>query len=216
MTAIWKWRGSMLAAALVSLLVGRASAQELLDRVMAIVEGDIITQSDVRTAIEFGFVDRPQNGDPYTGPLAQLVDRGLILAEVDRYAPPEPSAAALDGGLAAIRARFGSPAAFSEALARTGASEERLRALVRDSLRRDAYLNQRFSAPVQPTEEELGVYFREHQGEFARAGRPLTFEDARPQVFDRVMEEHRRLVVADWVAGLRRRAELSQVYRAVK
>ena len=69
-----------------------------------------------------------------------------MLAEVDRYAPPEPTAAAVDGELQRVRARFASQAEVDAALARSGIDEKNLRETLRQDLRTRAYLDQRFTA----------------------------------------------------------------------
>ena len=68
-----------------------------------------------------------------------------MLAEVDRYAPPEPAAAEIDRRVADIRARAGTE--FERVLLLGGIGLEQLRREVRDDLRIDAYLQQRFGAP---------------------------------------------------------------------
>ena len=148
---------------------GRAEADELVDRVMAVAGGEVIMLSDVVAARDFGLVSGDASADPVRGVLAQLIDRALILAEVDRYAPPEPSADAIRDEVGAIRRRFPASEAFDGALARTGLDEKGLTELVRQTLRIRGYLDQRFSA-----------------------GAP----------------DRRDALVADWVAGLRRRAEI--------
>ena len=122
-----------------------AGAQEVLDRVLAVVAGEMITLTDVTAALDFGLVDMPPDGDPIRDILPRLIDRELILAEVDRYAPPEPPPAALDAQMRARRARFASEPSFQAALARSGINEGRLRETLRQDLRIEAYLNQRFS-----------------------------------------------------------------------
>ena len=64
--------------------------EEVLDRMLAVVAGDLIMLSDVRAAVEFGLVPRPSGPDVTRAVLTQLIDRSLMLAEVERYAPPEP------------------------------------------------------------------------------------------------------------------------------
>jgi hypothetical protein len=121
------------------------SAQQVLDRVLAIVGGNMITLTDVTAARDFGLVDVPEGADPVREILPRLIDRELILAEVDRYAPPEPPPDALDREVLARRGRFGSEAAFQAALARSGINEGRLRETLRQDLRIRAYLDQRFA-----------------------------------------------------------------------
>ncbi len=177
-----RWRGVPHALALVHLCVlalvhmlsASAAGAEVIDRVLAVVNGDVITLSDATAARELGLVPAGSAADPIRGVLSRLIDRALQLDEVDRYAPPEPSADAVDREVQAVRARFPSPAAFDAALGRSGLDLERLRQTLLDNLRIRSYLDQRFVAS----------------------------EDRRPQL------------VEDWLVGLRRRAEIVDLYAA--
>jgi hypothetical protein len=151
----------------------RASG-EVIDRVLAVVAGNLITLSDVKAADDLGLVKPGDSGDRLRDVLSQLIDRELQLAEVDRYAPPEPSAAEVEREVQIVRARFVSPAAFDAVLARGGIDLAHLRETLRENLRIAAYLDQRFSAG-----------------------------DAR-----------RQPAVDDWMAGLRRRADIIDLYLA--
>ncbi len=150
--------------------------------------------------------------DPVRDTLSRLIDRAIILAEVERYAPPEPDADAVDRELQAVRSGFASPQAFDQALARVGVNEKHLRETLRQNLRIRAYLDQRFTVAA-PTDEEVGRYYREHQQEFSRNGAIVPFDQARQNVVQAVRTERRRMLVDDWVAGLRRRAEIVDMYR---
>jgi hypothetical protein len=123
-----------------------AGAQELLDRTLALVGGQPITLSDVRAALALGLITSDQTGDPIPAATTRLVDRQLILREVQRYAPAAPAESAIDARLAEIRAGIGDAAAVKSLLDRHGFSEERMRAWVRDDLRSQAYLLQRFAS----------------------------------------------------------------------
>lgn len=135
-----------LASALV--LVGAASrpvaAAELLDRVLAVVANQIITLTDVTAARELGLETAGNAADPVRAILTRLIDRELVLDEVERYAPPEPAPEAIERAVAAVRARFTSGEAFEAALARSGLDEQFVRNAVRENLRIDAYETQRF------------------------------------------------------------------------
>jgi hypothetical protein len=103
--------------------------------------------------------------------------------------PPEPTAAAIDARIARMRARFGSPAGFSRVLAARGVEETVLRIYAADDLRLASYLDERFSAASQPTDEEV-----------RQAG-----EAARPKL----VAERRQTLVGAWIADLRRRADVT-------
>jgi hypothetical protein len=194
------------AAVVMGLLLSNAPRAEVLDRVLALVSGELILLSDVRAAREFGFVS-VEGPDADGRALARLIDRALILAEVERFAPPEPDAPSVDKGVDAARQRFSSPDAFAAALARVGIEERHLREHVRQDLRMAAYLDQRFTT-VPPTEEEAGRYYRENPSLYTRNGVLIPFETARPEIVQALTAQNRRAVVDEWVAGLRRRADV--------
>ena len=123
-------------------------SQDLLDRTLALVGGQAITLSDVRAAIELGLVEEAT--DNVADMTNRLVDRELILREVQRYSPPAPSDSAVDARVNAIVKRFASPIAFMKVLETHGFTETRLRAWVRDDLRTEGYLAQRFASAGTP------------------------------------------------------------------
>jgi len=158
----------------VTLLAAMAhgASAETIDRVLAVVAGEVITLTDVAAARDLGLVGASGAVDPVRAVLSTLVDRELILAEVERYVPAEPSAEAVDRELAAVRARFATQAEFDAVLARSGADEKHVREALRQNLRIRAYEDQRFAAA-----------------------------DAR-----------RQSLIDEWVAGLRRRGDVIDLY----
>ncbi len=196
------------------LFVGVAAVRaEIIDRVLAVVDGAVITLSDVTAASELGLVPEDVADDRIGAVLARLISRQLILTEVDRYTPSEPTEQAISQEVETVRARFPSEEAYASALTRSGLDDKRLRLLLRDSLRIRAYLEQRF--PVPPAgEEELRRYYNEHLQEFAQAGQPAPFENVRTRIEQAVVSARREVLVDDWVNGLRRRADINNVYLA--
>ena len=188
-----------------------AAADEVIDRVLAVAAGNLIMMSDVRAARDFGFVSANAAPDPVREILSRLIDRALVLAEVDRYAPPEPSAEAVDRALAAVRQRFLTPQAYQAMLARDGVAEKHLRESLREGLRIQAYLDQRFTV-APPTEDDLGQYYRDHPEAFRQNGALVAFDQARVEVRQAVVTDRRRALVDDWMAGLRRRADIVDLY----
>jgi len=183
-----------------------AHADEVIERVLAVVGGEMITLTDVTAARDLGLIAPGTAPDPIRVILSRLIDRELILAEVDRYAPPEPGADTVRGRLAGDRA-------FHDALTRSGIDERHLRETLRQDLRIQAYLDQRFVVPPW-TEEELGRYYRDHLQTFARGGEVPPFELARAQVVRAATADRRQQRVDEWVAGLRRRGEILDLYLA--
>lgn len=180
---------------------------EIIDRILAVVGGVVITQSDVTAASKLGLVAVEGAGELTSAVLSRLVDRQLILAEVDRYAPPEPTTDAVDRERQRTRARFESAEAYDAALARSGIDEKHLRQTLRDDLRIRGYLEQRFIVPT-PTEEELSRYYRERIATFTRNGETAPLEAVRAEVGRMLTEGRRQSLIDGWVGGLRRRAPI--------
>ena len=164
----------MAAAFLTAWVAGGVVRAETLDRVMAVVAGQIITLTDVVAARDLGLATPGDAADPNRAVLSKLIDRELILAEVERYAPPEPTADAVDDEIAVVRTRFASQAELDAALARSGIDERHLRETLRQDLRIRAYLGQRFSSA----------------------------------------DDRRQALIDEWLVGLRRRADVIDLYIA--
>ena len=158
----------------VVLVLGVVGRAEVVDRVLAVVSGDLITLSDVTAARDLGLVAPGAAADPIRAVLAQLIDRELQLAEVERYAPMEPTADEVDREVQIVRARFPAQQALDAALARSGIDLQHLRETLRENLRIRAYLEQRFATA----------------------------------------DERRQQRISDWMAGLRRRADILDLYLA--
>jgi hypothetical protein len=180
--------------------------QELIERTLAIVGGQPITLSDARAALALGLIEPEKAADPIPGIALKLVDRELILREVQRYAAAPPSESAVDARLAAIAKRFADAAAMNRVLDASGLSAARLRAWVRDDLRAEAYLTQRFASASTPTDAEIARYYAQTKATFDRE--QLTFAQATPRIREQLVVLRRGELIADWVSDLRRRTEV--------
>jgi len=196
-------------ALLVVLAVFTAGASavraEIVDRVLAVVGPRVITLSDARAAVTFGLVEPPAGADAVAEGVAYLVNRQLMLSEVDRYGVPPPGPDAVSSRVARVKERFPGPGQLARAMEATAMTETRLRDLMSDTLRIESYLDQRFNAQAQPTADEVERYYRDHASEFTRDGKPRLFEEVREQVQARVVDDRRTALIADWLDRLRRR-----------
>lgn len=210
-------RASLLVTLVVAWLGVSTHAQgpEVIDRVLAVVAGQVVTLSDVRAVLEFKLVVPGKGGDPVAEALDYLVNRELMLSEVERYSAPSPDAAAVRTRMASVRAAFPTEAAYRQALARTALTDARLADLVGDNIRIESYLDQRFSAAAQPTTEEVQRYYLDHRAEFTRAGRVLPLEEVQKEAFAKVTSERRNFLITEWLDRLRRRSIVSNLYAPV-
>jgi hypothetical protein len=204
---------AILAALCLAMACGPLRAGEVIDRIMAVVLQQPILLSDVNAALSLKLIEVPPGtGDPVALVLDRLIERTLILGEVDRYQPPEPATPEIDSRLKQIEERVGSPEALNHLMAATGMTPERLRQYVRDDLRLTTYLNQRFGTSSQPSDAELQAYYREHAAEFTTNGQLQPFDAVAPAIRERLTQARRATMVSDWTASLRRRADVTVLY----
>ena len=137
-------RASAVRVAVVAITVGclasvveAGAQQQLLDRVVARIGSTALTQTDVEAAVAFGIVD-PKAGDP----VKQMIDRKLMLAEVNRFPPPEPDMRVVQDLMVKMKGAAGGD--VNSVMRRTGVDDKRLSELARETLRLQSYIQQRF------------------------------------------------------------------------
>lgn len=211
-TRVAEYGKKRLVAAILLTCAASVSTQQLLDRVLARVDGQAITLSDARAAIGLGFVKGPPGDDPIAAAMEQLIERLLVLAEVARFPPPEPDAAAVARQKSLLtRSALGTD--LESLMKSTGLDDERITELARDNLRIEAYLNQRFGGTLQANREEAEGYYRAHPEEFQRDGKPIPFHEAEPIARQRASADRRQSTITQWLRDLRERAEVVVLYK---
>jgi hypothetical protein len=191
--------------------VSVVDGQQLLDRVVARVGGLAITQTDVEAALGLGLVDAPPGEDAIASGTRQLIDRQLLLTEVSRFPPPEPSPAAIAELVVKMKARAG--ARYGSLVQRTGLDDQRLRGLARDTLRIQAYVDQRFGTTAQVGLQDARDYYDAHRQLFTRNGVLLPFELVEIEAREAASLDRRRATVARWIDDLRARGDVVEVTR---
>ncbi len=189
-------------------------AAQIVDRLVAIVGEQAITLSDVRAVRTLGLSLRGEAAPPASSEptdetiVGKLIERELMRAEVDRFGMPQPPADVLNARVQAVRGHYPTASAWTAALDGCGLSESRFRAWLADDWRIDQYLQQRFDAAAQPTDEEVLQYYQSREREFAVDGRPRPFDEVQDEARRRLTDARRRTLVDEWLTGLRRRTEV--------
>ena len=193
---------------------------QVLDRVLAVVSGQVILASDVRAFLDLGMLEQGlwdvREQEPATreaAALSRLIERRLALDEVNRYRQASPPPARVERAVAAIRERFPDPMAFARVLAALGIGVDDLRQLLRDDIRIEEYVADRFGGAGRLTEAELRAYYDANRARFVEDGEQLSFEAVRDEVRERVWRVRRAELVEGWISGLLRRADVMRVDR---
>ncbi len=182
----------------------------VLDRILAIVNGEVVTLSDVRAARQLKLI---AGADALTDDrlLDALIERRLTTAEVGRYTSAEPPAADVAARRRSWDASLPRGVTAAAALATVGMRDAALTAWFRDELRLAAYLDQRFTAAAQPTRQQALAYFQKNAADFAVGGVTPEFASIEPEVRRRVAAERRATRIKDWVDSLKQRAEIRRL-----
>jgi hypothetical protein len=161
-------RAMSVATVAVLLVCTPALAQTVLDKVLSTVNGEVITQLDVRQArmLKLRLVTGPAESDEDV--LRGLENRRLVRAEIAHVALPAPTAADVAAHRRDWESLLGPGADIPRLLDRAGLTESGLVAWLRDDVRIQAYLEQRFGGlPAADRSTEVARYLvtlREHAG----------------------------------------------------
>jgi hypothetical protein len=192
------------------------SAAELVDRVLAVVSGTVITLSDARIAMAFKSVDTSGAGDPIAVTLHWLVDRQLVLDEVTRYDSGDIAPARVAAALARLRSAYVSDEAYATGLAHLGLDPAGAHRWIEDTLRMQDYLERRFDTMFPPTDDELLDYYTRNPARFTRGGTLAAFESVKEDVRAVLEQQRQREAVESWLVRLRRRANVNELYQPAR
>lgn len=194
--------------ALMALLAGAATARaELVDRIVAIIDREVVTLSEAEQASE---IARARTGAsaPLISVVERLIESRLVEREVERFTGEPLSPELVDGALQEVRARFSSEPAFQEMLARSGLSEEELRATLRRQIGVAQYLEQRFRPLTFVTEEQIEAYYRDELLASLQGQTPPELSEVSESI-RRILEERAfNARVEVWIEGIKGRARI--------
>ena len=157
-----------------------AAQAELVDRIAAVVNGHLITVSDLAGYRTLFASDRSQDQA-----VDVLIDRQLLIEEADRFAIDQPSPSAIDQRVQDTVTRLGGEAAFRQTLERVGWTSDVLRAWIAEDLRIADFLQQRIDFFVVVPPDEVSAYYDAHADEFAS----VTPDQAREAVIRRLTQQ---------------------------
>jgi hypothetical protein len=144
-------RAPAIRAFLVLLLLAtgtEAVAQEVVDRVAARLENDIILMSDIRALSRYQqFLDGKTETDAQI--LDRLIDQWIVRTEANVSRFPPPSAGDIERSVEAVRKSFTSVEEYEARKKQTGLSDAAVREMAAAQLYLSSYLDSRFRPGVQ-------------------------------------------------------------------
>lgn len=125
-----------------------AAAQEIVDRVAARIENDIILLSDIRALSRYQqFLDGKSETDGQI--LDRLIDQWIVRTEANVSRFPQPSAADIERSVERVRKSFASIAEYESRKKQIGLSDVEVREMAAAQLYLSNYLDSRFRPGVQ-------------------------------------------------------------------
>lgn len=151
-------RGVFLAAA-IAIAPAWVAAQEVVDRIAARVENEVILLSDVRALSRYQqFLDGKSETDAQI--LDRLVDQWIVRTEADVSHSPRPSEVDIDRGLSRVRNSFGSEPEYEARMKQASLREQDVRAMLASQLYLSNYLDSRFRPAVQIDPKEVEDFYQ--------------------------------------------------------
>ncbi|MGB7727762.1 MAG: hypothetical protein WBL50_07005 [Candidatus Acidiferrum sp.] len=140
-------------------LVTFACAQEVVDRIVARVDNDIILLSDVRELARYqNFVDEKTESDSQI--LDRLVDQWIVRGEAKAALFPQPSDEEVQRSLERLKRLFSSPEEYEERRKQAGLTDEDIMRMQKSQLYLSNYLDSRFRASIQVDEKDIEDFYK--------------------------------------------------------
>jgi site-specific recombinase len=138
----------------------RASrAQEVIDRIVARVENEVILLSDIRQLAEYQiFVDGKAESDDQI--LEHLIDQWIVRTEAAAARFPQPSDQDVQRSLARLKRSFSSPEAFEERKKQSGLTDDEILRQLKSQLYLSNYLDSRFRASIQIDDNAIAEFYK--------------------------------------------------------
>lgn len=153
-----RWKRHIFAG-IMTLAASVASAQEVVDRIVAKLDTDIILLSDVRALQRYQlFVDGKAESEQDA--LNRLLDQWIVRNEAKAALFSQPSEEDVNRSLTRLKRSFSSPEAFDERKKQTGLSDEDIERMLRAQLYLSNYLDSRFRAAIQIDEKDIEDFYQ--------------------------------------------------------
>jgi len=137
----------------------RLFAQEVIDRIVARVENDVILLSDIRLLSHYQIlVDGKSESDADI--LDRLIDQWIVRNEASVARTPKPSDADIERGLQRLQQSFASKEDYEARRKLAELTEADVRSLTADQLYLNNYLDSRFRPSVRVDEQAIQDFYQ--------------------------------------------------------
>jgi len=187
-------------------------AQQLIDRIVARIENDIILLSDVRELGRYQqFVDGKAESDADI--LNRLIDQWIVRNEAKAALFPQPSDEDINRSLERLKHSFSSPEAFEERKKQTGLTDEDVLRMLKSQLYLSNYLDTRFRPSIQIDEQAIEDFYKTRVVPRAesRGQTPPTLEAAHDFIQEALVQRAINVQADKWLKESRTRVRVDNL-----
>jgi hypothetical protein len=188
---------------------GWPASQEVVDRMAARVENDIILLSDIRLLSRYQqFLDGKAETEAQI--LDRLIDQWMVRTEADVSRFPQPSEAEIDRSLERLRNSFASAEQYEARRQQNGLSDSEVRGMVASQLYLSNYLDSRFRPIVQVDPKAIeGFYVKAIVPQAkARGQEPPALDAARDAIQEALVQSGINEQAEKWLKESRARLHI--------
>ncbi|HMD06383.1 MAG TPA: hypothetical protein VKH63_02545 [Candidatus Acidoferrum sp.] len=207
-------RGFILAICSLFLVLATASrmaGQEVVDRIVARVENDIILLSDVRELEEYQELVNGKS-ESESAIVDRLIDQWIVRSEAQLSRFPEPKSEEIDREVARVVKSFASPEEYEARKKQSGLNDAEVRKIVTARLYLDNYLDSRFRPSAQIDEKAVVDFYQNAvvPRAKARGQEPPTLDASRDIIQDALVQSDIDEQAARWLKESRDRLHVQK------
>jgi parvulin-like peptidyl-prolyl isomerase len=190
-------------------------AQEVIDRIAARVENDVILMSDLRELSRYQQLeDGKTESDEQL--LDRLIDQWIVRTEAEASRFPQPSEADINRGMERLQKSFDSPEEYDSRKKQSGLSDAGVRRMVAAQLYLSNYLDSRFRPSVQIDANAIENFYQNAviPRAQARGQTPPPLEGARDSIQEALVQRGINEQADRWLKESRARLHVDKLLAA--
>jgi len=203
---------TLLGAMAMMSLAGRLRSQEIVDRIVARIENDIILWSNIRALGRYQqFVDGKSETDGQI--LDRLIDQWIVRTEANVAHFPQPSETEIDRSLERLRKSFPTAEEFTSRKKQCGLSDADLREMTAAQLFLGNYLESRFRPAVQVDSKAIEDFYAQEVVPRSKAGgqEPPSLDSARDAIQEALVQRGINEQAEQWLKESRARLHIEKL-----
>jgi len=191
---------------------GYIGAQEILDRIVARVENDIILLSDVQALSRYQQLVEGKSETPGQI-LDRLIDQWIVQTEAEVAHFPHPSDADIDRGLSKLQKTFASTEEYEARKKEIGLDDSEIRRIIGTQFYLSNYLDSRFRPSVQIDPKAIEDFYQSAVLPVAKARgqEPPSLEAARDSIQEALIQQKINEQADRWLKESRLRLHIEKL-----